>query len=90
MFVGGEIGNVWNDPEEEKFFYQGYGEMNIDKSLIAYYRFEPILQDIAEYGNEVLYSHGNHKNKAQLLQYFIDLFEPTGVIDMAFAVDEML
>jgi spectinomycin phosphotransferase len=36
MFIGGGVGNVWNKPYEERLFYQGYGHIDVDKTLLAY------------------------------------------------------
>ena len=54
MFIGGGIANIWNNPHEEALFYQGYGKTNIDKTLLAYYRHERIVEDIAIFTNELL------------------------------------
>jgi len=54
MFIGGGIGNVWNKPHEQKLFYQGYGQTDVDWTLITYYRYERIVEDIAVYAQELL------------------------------------
>ena len=45
MFIGGGVGNVWNDPNEEIWFYKGYGQTEVNKNLLAYYRNERIIED---------------------------------------------
>jgi spectinomycin phosphotransferase len=49
MFIGGGVANVWNKPDEETFFYKGYGHTEINKALLSYYRHERIVQDISEF-----------------------------------------
>ena len=54
MFIGGGIANVWNDPQEEIYFYKGYGNTDINIPILAYYRLERIVEDIAEYVQALL------------------------------------
>lgn len=88
MFIGGGIGNVWNKTFEENLFYKGYGETQINKTLLAYYRYERILEDIAVYGQQLLLSSGGGTDRMKWYQHFIDQFEPNGVIDIAFKTDK--
>ncbi|MBS0656464.1 MAG: aminoglycoside phosphotransferase family protein, partial [Verrucomicrobia bacterium] len=54
MFIGGGVANTWNNPREEALFYKGYGKTAIDMVLLAYYRHERIVEDIAEYAQALL------------------------------------
>lgn len=83
MFIGGGVGNVWNKPLEEELFYRGYGVTEVNKELLAYYRCERIVEDIAEYCEELLMGTQGD-NRIQSYQQFVDMFEPNGVIDIAF------
>lgn len=85
MFIGGGIANVWNEPEQEVWFYEGYGATSVNQSLLAYYRNERIVEDIAEFGEALLLSKPDHthKNRAELYGHFIDMFDPKGVVDIA-------
>ena len=83
MFIGGGVANVWNNPHEEKFFYQGYGETAINKKILAYYRHERIVEDMAIYGKSLLLSAAGGEDRAELYQHFIDMFEPNGVVEIA-------
>jgi spectinomycin phosphotransferase len=84
MFIGGGVGNVWNQPREEKLFYQGYGSSEIDGVLLSYYRYERIVEDIAVYCQELLPAA---EGKDQMYRQFRDMFVPGGVVDIAFATD---
>jgi spectinomycin phosphotransferase len=83
MFIGGGVGNVWNNPHEEKLFYQGYGETELDYNLMAYYRCERIVEDIAVYSSE-LPKLPESLARHEMYKHFIDMFVPNGVVDIAF------
>jgi spectinomycin phosphotransferase len=87
MFIGAGVGNVWNKPYEEKLFYQGYEQTKIDWSLLAYYRYERIVQDIAEYVQELLLK-STGENRSKMYNQFMDMFETNGVIDIAIQTDK--
>lgn len=89
MFIGGGVANVWNKPHDEKFFYKGYGKTEINRTILAYYRHERIVEDIAQFGQQLLLTSIS-KNKALSYQHFIDQFEPRGVVEIAFETDEKL
>lgn len=90
MFIGGGVGNVWNQPHEEELFYEGYGNTVVDETILAYYRFERIVEDIAVYTQEILINMENNKDREQMYRHFVDMFEPHGVIDLAFRTYEKL
>lgn len=84
MFIGGGIGNIWNNPEEEKLFYEGYGKTKINTDLLAYYRHERIMEDMAIYSQELLLSSlGEGDDSETMYKHFVDMFEPNGVVDIA-------
>jgi spectinomycin phosphotransferase len=88
MFIGGGVANVWNKSHEEEFFYQGYGLTKINKSLLAYYRYERIVEDIAEFGQQLLLTSEGGQNRIESYKHFVAQFEPQGVVDIAFKTDE--
>lgn len=88
MFIGGGVANVWNKPHEEKFFYKGYGKAEINMAILAYYRHERIVEDIALLGQELLLTSASEQNRIELYKHFVAQFEPQGVIDIAFKTDE--
>ncbi len=83
MFIGGGVGNVWNKPEEEVLFYEGYGHTKINKNILSYYRHERIVQDISEFAECILYSESNNDIKLENYKHFKAMFEPNGVVDIA-------
>jgi len=90
MFIGGGVANVWNNPHEEEFFYKGYGKTEINKEILAYYRHERIVEDIAEYGQSLLLTMDGGDDREIMYKHFIAMFEPRGVIDIAFNTDVTL
>jgi spectinomycin phosphotransferase len=90
MFIGGGIANVWNNPHEEEFFYTGYGKTAVNRTILAYYRHERIVEDIALYGEALLLTRVGGEDRAEMYKQFIAMFEPRGVVDIAFKTDESL
>ena len=84
MFIGGGIANVWNNPHEEKLFYKGYRKTEINRDIVAYYRHERIVEDIALYAQQLLLTATGGKDRPVMYKQFIDMFEPGGVVDVAF------
>lgn len=90
MFIGGGVANVWNRPHEEKFFYKGYGKTDINQTILAYYRHERIVEDIALLGQQLLLTSVSDQDRAESYKHFIAQFEPQGVVDIAFKTDSNL
>lgn len=88
MFVGGGVANVWNKPHEEMFFYKGYGESEVNQIILAYYRHERIVEDIAIYCQELLLASVSSGDRQVIYKHFMDMFEPQGVVDIAFQTYE--
>jgi spectinomycin phosphotransferase len=88
MFIGGGVANVWNRPHEEEFFYKGYGKTEINSEILAYYRYERIVEDIALYGQQLLLTSAGGQNRVESYKHFIAQFEPQGVVDIACRTDE--
>lgn len=83
MFIGGGVGNIWNKQHETDLFYKGYGEIDVNMTLLAYYRHERILEDIAVYAQHLLLSSAGGEDRMKWYQDFIDQFIPEGVVDIA-------
>lgn len=87
MFIGGGVANVWNNPREEEFFYKGYGKTEINRTILAYYRHERIVEDIAEYGQALLLTPDGGEDRLEMFEQFQGMFEPNGVVDIALKTD---
>lgn len=90
MFIGGGVANIWNNPREEESFYKGYGNTKINMTILAYYRHERILEDIVEYAQALLMTSREGEDRLEMYTQFMDMFEPHGVVDIAFKTDEGL
>lgn len=87
MFIGAGVANVWNNSQEEGLFYKGYGKTEINRTILAYYLLERIVQDIAEYGQALLLTDDGSLNRLLMLKHFTDMFEPNGVVEIACKTD---
>lgn len=90
MFIGGGVANIWNNPREEEFFYKGYGNTKINMTILAYYRHERIVEDIVEYAQALLLTTAGGEDRLEMYKQFMGMFEPNGVVDIAFKTDEDL
>jgi spectinomycin phosphotransferase len=87
MFVGGGQGFVGRTAQEEEvLFYEGYGRAEIDPIALAYYRYERIVQDIALFSEQILFTDDG-EDRAQSLRYLISNFLPGGTIELAYGSD---
>lgn len=90
MFIGGGVGSTWYAPEEEAQFYQGYGPTEINQVALAYYRFERIVQDIADWGELILFTEKGGADRARWLQGLKRWFLPNDVVAMAYQAEKNL
>ena len=88
MFIGGGVANLWNKPREEELFYKGYGDAEVNRALLAYYRHERIVEDIALYGQQLLLTTAGGQDRMDWFEQFITQFDPQGVVEIAFKTDE--
>lgn len=83
MFIGAGVANVWNNPHEEELFYKGYGKTEVDRTILAYYRHERIVEDIAIYAEALLLTPDGDEREV-MYSHFVDMFAPRGVVEIAF------
>lgn len=89
MYVGAGLLGSWFLPEEEEaLFYPAYGQAQIDQNLMAYYRYERIVQDIAAFCEELLFTEEGGADRAQSLGYLRSNFLPGHTIDIAYRSDK--
>ena len=72
----------------KKFFYKDYGKTEVNKIMLAYYRHERIVEDIALYGQDLLLTVAGGEDRPEMYKHFIAMFEPRGVVDIAFKTNE--
>lgn len=83
MFIGAGLGDIWKTPQEEILFYEGYGSASIDRNILAYYRCERIIQDIAVYCEQIFLSDEGGEDRVEALRHLTSNFLTNGTIDIA-------
>jgi spectinomycin phosphotransferase len=78
---------ICTSQEEETLFYQGYGSPEINQTVLAYYRYERIVGDIAIYCEQLLSSGAGGNDREQSLDYLISNFHPASMIGIAYRSD---
>jgi spectinomycin phosphotransferase len=84
--VGGST--IWNSARQEALFYQGYGQVKIDPAALAYYHYERIILDIAEFCKQLFLTTGGGVDREQSYQYFTSNFLPNHEVEIAFKTDK--
>lgn len=83
MFIGGGIDNLWQSERDESIFYQGYGEADINFTVMAYYRYERVIEDLVAFGEQLLLSDEGGADRESAYRRFTGNFEPGSTIDIA-------
>ncbi len=79
--VGGSA--TWNSTREEALFYRGYGQVDIDRIALAFYRYQRIILDIAAYCESLLLTEEGGEDREQSFQYYASMFLPGHEIELA-------
>ncbi len=90
MFIGA---GIWDSgltaTEEESRFYKGYGQTEINQDVLAYYRFERVIQDIGDYLEYIFLSDEGGDARMQCFEHLQPVFLPNGAIERAYQADRM-
>ena len=91
MFVrGSAVAGVVTD-DQATAFEAGYGGRDADPLLIAWYRIDWAVQDLADFARRVLLDvDAGDATRAHALELFQSVFEPGGEADTAIAADDAL
>lgn len=72
----------------ERSFFAGYGNGAIDPRAFAYYRYEWVVQEFADYGSRILLRDDlGEETRATALDEFRQLFAPGDVVDVAYGTE---
>ena len=82
MFIGGGVGGIWNNDQEVAWFYQGYGQTDIDLVALSYYRYQRIVVDIAGCAEQIFGMQGSVEERQKGLG-LVRQFLPNNVVDIA-------
>lgn len=86
MFIGGGVGNAWNQARQQALFYEGYGAADIDAVALAYYRYERITRDVLELCDRILDSakaNASAEGREEGMRLMQSLFVPNGAVAIA-------
>lgn len=87
---GGQFCNHRPPEEEERLFYQGYGSTEADPVGLAYYRYERIVQDIAEYCAMILPTEGDSADRENGSRQLQSQFAPGAVVELTYRSEQFL
>lgn len=77
-----------HDARAEALFFQGYGPAVMDRTALAYYQYERIVQDVAAFCSELLLTSAGGEDREQSYGYFTSIFRPGGGLENARATEE--
>jgi spectinomycin phosphotransferase len=90
MFIGGGVSASLSSARGQALFYQAYGPSEVDRVALAYYRYERIVVDIAEFCKQLLLSEAGGEDREQAYRWFNGNFLPGDTIEMALNADRDL
>lgn len=83
MFIGGGIDYIWKTKHDQAIFYEGYGKTNIDFAMMAFYRYERVIEDLAAYGEQLLLTDEGGADRPEAYERFTGNFDPGETIEIA-------
>jgi len=90
MFIGGGIDYIWKSKRDESIFYEGYGKTEFDFPMIAYHRYERVIEDLAAYAEQLLLTDEGGADREEAFRRFIGNFESGQTIEIANKTDKLL
>ncbi len=87
MFIGGGIDYIWKSQQDIDVFYEGYGKTNIDFAMMAFYRYERVIEDLAAYGEQLLLIDEGGADRPEAYERFTGNFDPGETIEIAQKTD---
>ncbi|PWB69002.1 MAG: phosphotransferase [Anaerolineales bacterium] len=89
MFIGGGIDDIWKSKRDESVFYEGYGKTDIDFPMMAYYRYERVIEDLAAYAEQLLSTDKGGADREEAYRRFRGNFEAGSTIEIAEKTDHL-
>ena len=83
FFGGGGFSEAWDDPRRVALFSEGYGAVEPNLVVLAYYRYERIVADFASYGEQIFGQRDSVEDREKGVQSLHNQFLPDGVLDYA-------
>lgn len=86
MFViGGVLADTPVTVDEQSWFFDGYGQTEIDPTRLAYYQCSRALEDTVGWAAQVLNPQVAQPERSEALDIFEGLLSPTGIVERACA-----
>jgi spectinomycin phosphotransferase len=90
MFVL-DAGRIEAKLDSEKWFFEGYGQTSINGMAFAYYRYEWVVQEFADFAQRVyMLDDVGDETRADSVRGFKQLFDAGDVIDIAYQTERNL
>jgi spectinomycin phosphotransferase len=90
MFIGGGIDEIWKSEREEAVFYEGYGKTEINIAVLAYYRYERIIEDLVVICEQLLLTDEGGADRERSYGWFTSNFELGSTTEIADKTDKLL
>ena len=91
MFIGGgQRFMPYIAEQEERLFYQGYGQAELNPIALTYYRYERGITDLSVESERILSNTLGEQDRAQSLEYLRYYFLPGCTLEMAQKLDKTL
>jgi spectinomycin phosphotransferase len=88
MFV--TVGGFITEKRTETLFLQGYGATDIDPLVMAYYRYERAMEDLAAFAERVFSADASDATRQDSAQWFMAQFGPGSLVEAAHKLDDAL
>jgi spectinomycin phosphotransferase len=83
MFTtGAGAGGAVSYDDNQTLFFKGYGEPEIDRMALAYYRCDWVVQDIGEFGHTI-FSDAGDETRADNARLVRGMFNPGETVEVA-------
>ena len=88
IFFDEETPDIHSKGSSVNRFYQGYGQVILNFIALAYFRFERIIVDLAEFCQQILLTRTGDEDRQQAYIYFADSFLPGHDVERALKTDK--
>ncbi len=84
------VGDYVTNEREEALFFQGYGKTDVDLLVMAYYRYERVMEDLAAFAERVFFIESSDETRQDSVRKFIAQFRPGSAVDNARRLDHVV
>jgi spectinomycin phosphotransferase len=88
--IGGVLADAQVTSEQQAWFFDGYGAMDVDARRLAYYRCSWSVQDLAAFAARVRNQSPPTPDREEAFRFLAAVLSPTGIVAAALASLESL